>query len=143
MTHEPIQTINLKGVVDIADLVSEFKEKYMTKMFLAKEAMWNKRNGLFKDDLEAEAYNDLCERCEFLEGLLNSLVQMTGYVATVTANLEGFNEGVKEMKLLDSEGNFRTKLMSPQIEFLTKYVKRFEGIIETHIEYDKQSTNID
>lgn len=127
-----MENINLNTVSDITDLVDNFRKNYMDKMYEAKETMWKRYNGNFPNEEKAAVYNDLCTRTDFLQALLDSIIQMSRYVAVCSANIDKFNEGVVKMRIVDKSGEVRSNFVQEQKDFLNTHIQKFKKITETY-----------
>lgn len=122
-----MESIDLKKVLELQDLLEEFKRDYIDKILERRDQMWHHRKGDFKDAKEASMYDEMRIKGEFLMGLYHGMKSLAVCVALSSNSMEEYLKVVKEMQLMPN-GKFRESLFTEQRTELERVTNKIEKI---------------
>lgn len=130
---EQSQEVQLKNLAKASDLLKEFEENYISKMFASADSLWDKYHGNFPTEELKLRYDDIKGKSLFLKEFYEAMKNSINYTAVTAHNVNKLVKGAEEMKLMNN-GKMRDRLFGPQVEFLTKILSDFEKINASYLE---------
>lgn len=125
MTDEEIKILECNELVD---MLHKFEEDYLKKMLIKRDEVWHKRKGDFKDATEEKLYNELNEKCAFMQNLINSCRQLISTVGVSANVMEDLITTVEKMKMIGSDGKFKNTLFKEQAAQMDRLMGRAHKI---------------
>lgn len=108
-------------LTDIQSLVDEFSEKYVKRMRIAQEQMWDRYGGRFYNEKDEKTYEETRIKTEFLLELETGIKRVVNYVSVVNHTLTDINKQIEN----------RTKEASTQEEIINKIYEQNRKLISS------------
>ena len=123
------ETIDLTKVSELVDMLNIFEKEYVFKVLERRDAMWDKRRGVFNDPKEAAIYEDTRLKGEFLVHLHGSMKQLISCVAISTEAMEDYANTIDSMQMIENN-NFREQLFTEQRTEMMRLTDKFKKILD-------------
>lgn len=125
--------VQLKNLVRASDLLKEFEENYLRKMFASADSLWDKYHGNFPTHELQSRYNEIKEKSLFLKEFYDAIKMSISYTAVTADNVNKLAKGVSDLRIM-KDGKVRERLFAEQIEFLSTVFDKFEKINASYLE---------
>jgi hypothetical protein len=133
MTEQKQEEVKLKNLVRATDLLKEFEENYLRKMYLSADSLWDKYGGVFPTPEIQSRYEELRAKSLFLKEFYEAMELSINYVAVTAHSVDKLVTQSKELRLIHN-GKIRERLFTEQQEFLTTMLDKLEKINSSYLE---------
>jgi hypothetical protein len=127
-----IKTANIKNLRDTAQMLHEFEENYIRKMFVSADSMWDKYKGNFPTEELKLRYEDIRQKSLFLKEFFEAVKLSLNYTAITAENTNKLLKGLEDMRIMQ-DGKVRDRLFKEQSEFLSSMFEQFEKINASYL----------
>ena len=125
--------VQLKNLTRASDLLKEFEENYLRKMFASADSLWDKYHGNFPTPELQSRYDEIRAKSLFLKDFYEAMKLSINYTAVTAHSVNKLLNGVDELRIVQNE-KVRERLFSEQSEFLSGMIEIFKKINASYLE---------